>query len=92
MLGFDECSLLLENNKIDIMLRNARQILKVVTATFPSFEEAGPSQECADSSSDIDDLACQWRSIVTGYEVLEIGDVDAWTESVIKVSSDTLHF
>jgi len=74
------------------MLRNARQILKVVTATFPSFEEAGPPPHCADSPSDIEDLACQWRGITTSYEDLETGDVDAWIESVIKVSSDALYF
>ena len=74
------------------MLRNARQILKVVTTTFPSFEEAGPSGNCADSSSDVENLACQWRSIITSYGGLETRDIDAWIESVIKVSSGSLHF
>lgn len=52
-----------ENDKLQILLRNARQILHVVTATFPSFESDGPSQACNESSDDVAELACEWRAL-----------------------------
>lgn len=53
-------------NKVDrfqILLRNAKQILYVVTATFPSFDGEGPSQDCHQLSDDVAELACQWRAM-----------------------------
>lgn len=63
--------------------QNARQILNVVTATFPSFEDAGPSQECEKSKSDIDELACRWRIIKGMPRGGE--NADEWTKAMTKV-------
>ncbi|KAJ8068428.1 hypothetical protein OCU04_003985 [Sclerotinia nivalis] len=74
------------NDRVQILLRNARQILSVVTATFPSFENDGPSENCHELSSSVDDLACQWRRITQVLAGLKANeqDYDAWVEAVTK--------
>lgn len=73
---------------MQILLRNARQILSVVTATFPSFEGDGLSENCQESSSSVEDLACQWRRIIRGLDAMKRGEqnTDEWLLSVSKVS------
>ncbi|EMR80950.1 hypothetical protein ACHAO1_006136 [Botrytis cinerea] len=74
------------NDRVQILLRNARQILSVVTATFPSFENDGPSENCHHLSSSVDDLACQWRSITQGLVGLQANEQDhaVWVTAVTK--------
>ncbi|KAF7944462.1 hypothetical protein EAE96_010853 [Botrytis aclada] len=74
------------NDRVQILLRNARQILSVVTATFPSFENDGPSENCHHLSSSVDDLACQWRSITQGLVGLQANEQDhaVWVAAVTK--------
>ena len=55
--------LLLGHDKIQILCRNAKQILNVVAATFPSFESDGPSEKCDELGSDVERLACDWKII-----------------------------
>jgi ethanolaminephosphotransferase len=47
------------------LLRNARQILNIVTATFSAsiFEDHGDSLGCSSVDSDIERLGCDWRVI-----------------------------
>ncbi|QSZ37854.1 hypothetical protein DSL72_008954 [Monilinia vaccinii-corymbosi] len=73
-------------DRIQILLRNARQILRVVTATFPSFENDGPSQNCQRLSNAVDDLACQWRSITQSLAGLKTNEQDhnAWIADVTR--------
>jgi len=82
-----------EGDKVQILLRNARQILNVVTATFPSFEAEGPAINCHEASSSIEELACQWRAITHNLANLEEGDPDteAWLKSISLVSSLSPH-
>jgi ethanolaminephosphotransferase len=63
---------------------NARQILDVVTATFPSFEDDGPFQNCDSFSSDIDGLACRWRAINRMLK-REDRNTDEWAQAMNKV-------
>ena len=49
-----------------ILVRNARQILTIVNATFSSFETAGPRGTCDQASTRIDKLSCRWRDIAHG--------------------------
>ncbi|APA15371.1 hypothetical protein sscle_14g101410 [Sclerotinia sclerotiorum 1980 UF-70] len=74
------------NDRVQILLRNARQIVSVVTATFPSFENDGPSDNCHELSSSVDDLACQWRRITQVLTDLKSNekDYDAWVAAVTK--------
>jgi ethanolaminephosphotransferase len=52
-----------DNDKIQILWRNAKQILNVVAATFPSFESEGPSSNCNELGGDVEPLACKWKTI-----------------------------
>jgi ethanolaminephosphotransferase len=76
-------------HRIQILLLNARQILSVITATFPSFEMAGPSQNCRESSDDVTELACEWRAITETLPAPadEDQDCEAWILSVTRVIS-----
>ncbi|KAA8563673.1 hypothetical protein MFRU_052g00500 [Monilinia fructicola] len=87
-----------KNDRVQILLRNARQILSVVTATFPSFENDGPSENCQILSNSVDDLACQWRSIsqrLAGLKTNEqdhiawIADVTRWLKEAQELMSST---
>lgn len=52
-------------DKIQILLRNARQILNIVTAAFGPelFHVASSTDPCLLERTDINELACDWRSI-----------------------------
>ncbi|RAL60872.1 hypothetical protein DID88_010196 [Monilinia fructigena] len=87
-----------KNDRVQILLRNARQILSVVTATFPSFENDGPSENCQILSNSVDDLACQWRNIsqrLAGLKTNEqdhivwIADVTRWLKEAQELMSST---
>ena len=73
-------------------MRNARQILGVLTATFPSFQEDGPSEKCEEFSSSIDELACQWRGITQSLPQAgaKDEDIEPWVFAVNKVCSQVL--
>ncbi|KAG0648280.1 Glycosylphosphatidylinositol-anchor biosynthesis 7 [Hyphodiscus hymeniophilus] len=58
------------NDRIQILLRNARQVLSIVTATFPSFETEGPLDKCDEASSSIEELACQWRWLKQAQQLM----------------------
>ena len=77
-----------ENDKVQILLRNARQILHIVTATFPSFETDGPSEECEESSSSIEELACQWKTIIRSVPQVDKEDRDdePWLLAISQAS------
>lgn len=83
-----------ENDRIQILLRNARQILNIVTATFPSFQAAGPSQHCEELSNSIDELACQWRHIIQTMPDPgnEYQDVETWQSCIEKVKFSLTQF
>lgn len=63
-----------------------------MTATFPSFQEDEPSKSCGDTSSSIDELACQWRGIVQSLPEPgnEDQDIEPWIQAVNKVQSSDL--
>ncbi|KAH6893565.1 alkaline-phosphatase-like protein [Thelonectria olida] len=64
------------NDKIQILVRNARQILNIVTAAFGDelFDLEGSTDPCALELSEVNDLACQWRRIGTQARALKDGD------------------
>ncbi|KAI9796809.1 MAG: major facilitator super transporter protein [Piccolia ochrophora] len=57
-------------DKVHLLLSNARQILKLVQAGFPSmgFEGHGEVTECSEALSAPEALACQWTNIVRSME------------------------
>ncbi|KAJ5033462.1 uncharacterized protein L3040_008577 [Drepanopeziza brunnea f. sp. 'multigermtubi'] len=73
-------------DRVQILLRNAKQILGVVTAAFPSFEYVEPSKDCKEMSSNIDELACQWK-ILTKTQPKpgpENQNIDEWLRHTTK--------
>jgi ethanolaminephosphotransferase len=62
-------------------------MLSVVTATFPSFEGEGPSQDCGELPSSVDELACEWRGITQTIRASGNEDLDGerWIGATIKV-------
>lgn len=52
-------------DKVQILVRNAKQIIDIVTAAFGSelFESSSGIDPCAADTTEISELACEWRSI-----------------------------
>ncbi|KAH6684162.1 GPI ethanolamine phosphate transferas-like protein 2 [Halenospora varia] len=75
-----------KNDKVQILLRNAKQIVNVVTATFPSFEAEGPSSGCNQLQTSVEELACEWRSIVLTLpnSNVETENIDEWITAIVK--------
>jgi ethanolaminephosphotransferase len=53
------------NDKVQILIRNARQILHIVTAAFGAelFLASSATDPCKLEATDINELACDWRRI-----------------------------
>lgn len=64
------------SDQIQILVRNARQILNIVTAAFGSelFDSKSSVDPCALEQTEINELACQWRKINKEAHVLAAGD------------------
>jgi ethanolaminephosphotransferase len=85
------------SDKIQILVRNARQILNIVTAVFGGdlFDTASQTDPCALEQSDINELACEWRKI--NQRALALSSVnkvdDEWlsaTSSWIRKAQDLM--
>lgn len=70
-----------------MLMRNVRQILGVISATFPSFQQDGRSDMCEESPTSVDELACQLRAISNQSrgEKLNQADYDAHFVAITKV-------
>lgn len=64
------------SDQIQILVRNARQILNIVTAAFGSelFDAQSGTDPCALEQTEINELACQWQRISKEAHVLAAGD------------------
>ncbi|KAI9147943.1 GPI ethanolamine phosphate transferase [Paramyrothecium foliicola] len=53
------------SDQIQVLIRNARQILNIVTASFGKelFDASGKRDPCSLEATDINELACDWRRI-----------------------------
>lgn len=76
------------SDKIQILVRNARQILNIVTAAFGSelFDIESGSDPCALESSEINDLACQWQKINSqAHSLADVKEIDQdWLDAMSK--------
>lgn len=63
-------------DKIQVLVRNARQLLQIVTATFGGdlFGDEVDVDPCTTKASDVEELACDWRKINTRASQLAIED------------------
>lgn len=71
-----------KHDRLQILVRNARQILDIVAATF-----SGSSPDCVRPSSGAEELACEWQHISKAAEKTPAGEDpdDAWMIEVSKV-------
>lgn len=61
----------LDTDRLNILLQNARQILRIVQATFPrhSFDLQSTSTDCGkEDLSDVEQLQCDWRNAMALVE------------------------
>lgn len=74
------------SDKIQILVRNARQILNIVTAAFGAelFDAESSSDPCGLEKTEINELACQWRKINKEAHVLAAGNKmdQAWLDAM----------
>jgi len=74
-------------------MRNAEQILKIITAAFGSqlFDLTKRSTDCNDQT-DIEELACEWRKVGNTPEGHQDAAVDReWVLSMTKVRDNILN-
>ncbi|RKF63371.1 GPI ethanolamine phosphate transferase 2 [Erysiphe neolycopersici] len=55
---------LVGDDRIQLYLRNVEQILRLLKATFPSFNTEKATQNCEASYDSIEKLACQWKLLI----------------------------
>jgi hypothetical protein len=62
--------------RIDVMMRNARQLRDIVSATYPEFEylsaelrSAWEKRPCDELAADVEELACLWGQASSVYKV-----------------------
>lgn len=75
-------------DKVQILVRNARQILDIITAAFGTelFDTQGSVNPCTLEKSDINELACDWRKINADAVTMSAkGTVDeAWLSDMSR--------
>jgi len=76
------------SERIDVMMRNARQLRIIVAAQYPEFDRLvqalGGNQElCLDSVSDVEELVCLWKGAADRYVAWVAGkDSESATKDV----------
>ncbi|PMD43264.1 GPI ethanolamine phosphate transferas-like protein 2 [Hyaloscypha variabilis F] len=74
-----------KSDRIQLLMRNARQMMKVVVATFPEFNKAGVGEDCEAFLSSLNKVACGWREIVKGVaDWKEEEDPEPWLKAMNK--------
>lgn len=73
-------------------MRNAEQILAIITATFGTelFDTASGFDPCLRKDTDIDDLACRWQQLSESAKDIEKnnGLQEEWTTGMSQVRHD----
>lgn len=76
------------SDKVQILIRNARQILNIVTAAFGGdiFDPQSGTDPCMLQATDINDLACQWQKLnKQAHLMTEIIGIDpVWLASMAQ--------
>lgn len=58
------------------MLQNARQLLAIVRAAYPDFDNKGVLYDCSAASTNVDELACWWGKYLVANKHSLNGDLD----------------
>ncbi|KAL7789827.1 alkaline-phosphatase-like protein [Trichoderma ceciliae] len=85
------------SDKVQILIRNARQILNIVTAAFGEelFDAQASVDPCGSKTTDVSELACEWRKINSeaSYQVAAKEIDSAWlsaTSAWIRKAQDLM--
>ncbi|KAL2754661.1 hypothetical protein ACRALDRAFT_2109081 [Sodiomyces alcalophilus JCM 7366] len=77
-----------KNDQIQLLLRNARQILNIVIATFgASIMDSDPGHDdCLLPKDDIQELACEWKAVDSQRLALHEynGSLGSWVSAISK--------
>ncbi|KAF4916943.1 GPI ethanolamine phosphate transferase 2 [Colletotrichum viniferum] len=79
-----------KNDQIQLLVRNARQILNIVTATFGTSmfdtESSSTQKACADPQDDAQELACEWHRVNDGLKAMGGSEQldQAWLRAMSK--------
>ncbi|KAK3374976.1 alkaline-phosphatase-like protein [Podospora didyma] len=77
-----------KNDQVQLLMRNAHQILDIIVAVFGSdgFELDPTSEACAVSKADYQELACEWRDISNAAKSMgATSEIDPeWIKSITK--------
>ncbi|KAL7271684.1 major facilitator superfamily transporter protein [Rhizina undulata] len=65
------------DDRVEIMLRNSRQLLEIVKAAYPDFHKQKELSDCEDAGNDIEELACMWNKTVKSSELWKQKIVDS---------------
>lgn len=81
-----------EGERIDVMMRNARQLRTIIAVQYPEFERMVLARgmnhnSCGDSASDVDELVCLWKDAADRYASWVDGKDN---ESAIKTAKESL--
>lgn len=72
---------------MQILMRNADQILTIMTATFGEelFDTTASNEFCLQQKTDVEGLACRWRHLAKSSSI-NTSDVDLeWTRAMSQV-------
>lgn len=56
------------SDRVELMLRNAQQLLAIVRAAYPDFDDKGSLSDCIEASTDVEELSCWWKKSQGAYE------------------------
>ncbi|OLN81583.1 GPI ethanolamine phosphate transferase 2 [Colletotrichum chlorophyti] len=79
-----------KNDQAQLLMRNARQILNIVTATFGfgmfDLTSTAAQSACSNPQDDAQELACEWHRVNEGLQAMNGSDEldPAWREAISK--------
>ncbi|PSR94205.1 alkaline-phosphatase-like protein [Coniella lustricola] len=78
-----------DTDRLQILMRNAEQILAIVTATFGTemFHSSTGSEPCSQTGTEVEELACRWRRLkdaATNMGTKQVESNEAWTVQMLE--------
>lgn len=79
----------LDQDQVQILMRNAEQVLTILTATFGEelFDTTASDEFCLRKETDAEDLACRWRQLVESTKIKTSEEDLEWASAMSQVSS-----
>ncbi|KAH8149958.1 uncharacterized protein LAJ45_06111 [Morchella importuna] len=64
------------SDRVELMLRNAQQLLAIVRAAYPDFDDKGSLSDCIKASTNVEELSCWWKKSQGAYENFKMNGVN----------------